>query len=120
MNSTNQIRLYSKSFPWSIDIRSTTPITCEDVWDAIYTALQEPIADSEWGLIIADKDRKIIIETAMSSRGGPDMHMKRVDWLGDRTMFKGLEQDDDFQKARLVPGTVSCSDTYLVKLGVPV
>jgi hypothetical protein len=120
MNSTTQIRLCSKFFPWSIDIKSTTPITCEDVWDAIYTALQEPLADSEWGLIISDKDRKFIIETAMSKREGPDMHMKRVDWLGDNTMFKGLEQDEDFQKARLFPGTVSCSDTYIVKLGMPV
>jgi hypothetical protein len=120
MNSTTQIRLFSKSFPWSIDIKSTTPITCEDVWEAIYTALQAPLADSEWGMIIGDKDRKVIIETAMGKREGPEMHMKRVDWLGDNTMFKGLEQDEDFQKARLFPGTVSCSDTYIVKLGIPV
>jgi hypothetical protein len=118
-NSSTHIRLYSKAFPWSIDIKSTTPITCEAVWDAIHAALQEPIVDSEWGLIVGDKDRKKIVETAASIREGADKQMKRIDWLGEHILFKGLEQDDEFQKARLQPGKPSCPDTYLVKLEKP-
>ena len=118
-NSATFIRLFSKDFPWSIEIKSPTPITCEGVWDAVHDALQQPIVDSEWALILFDNDRKKIIETARAKREGSDMSMKRIDWLGEQILFKGLEQDGEFQKARLLPGAVSCPDTYLVKLEKP-
>ena len=75
--------------------------------------------DSEWALILFDNDRKKIIETAMAKREGSDMRMKRIDWLGEQVLFKGLELDGEFQKKRLFPGTVSCPDTYLVKMDKP-
>jgi hypothetical protein len=120
-NSATHIRLFSKAFPWAIEIKSPSPITCEGVWDAVYVALQEPIADSEWGLIIADKDRKKTIETAAWKREDrdTDKRLKRIDWVGEETLFKGLEQDEEFQKARLLPGTTACTETYIIKLGKP-
>jgi hypothetical protein len=117
MNAATHICLYSKAFPWSIEIKSRDPVICENVWEAIHKALQEPIGDSEWGLIVGDKDRRKSIEAAMRKRG--DMCMRRVDYLGEQTLFQGLEQDDGFQKTRLFPGTASSLDTYLVKLGKP-
>jgi len=115
------LRLISKAFPWTIDIISQVPITCEAVWDALFTGLQEFIADSEWGLIVGDKKRRAAVEKAakkrMEAEHTTDKRLKRIDYLGDDTLFKGLEQDEDYQKLRLLPGEAPCPDTWIVTLG---
>lgn len=118
--STTHLRLVSKSFPWQIDIVSPTNITCEVVWDAIFAALQEPIADSEWGLIMTLKKPRETIENAVKKRlemdPGDDKRLKRIDFLGDATYFKGLERDDEYVKARTLPGSQGVPESWIVKL----
>ncbi|KAJ7646990.1 hypothetical protein FB45DRAFT_892012 [Roridomyces roridus] len=121
-SSAVHIRLISKSFPWSIDVMSNTPVTVEAIWDALYAALQQHIADSEWGILVNDKDRKYreAIEKATKRRvdaGDADSRLKRIDWLGAQTLFKGLEKVDGFQELRLLPGAEDCPETWVVKLG---
>lgn len=113
------MRLISKHFPWSIDIVTQTPITCEAVWDAMHAALQEHLADSEWGCIASDKRQKETIEKAAEKRqeSEPETRVKRIDWLGQNTVFKGLEKNEDFEKARLMPGSKPCPETWLIRLG---
>lgn len=112
-------RLISKAFPWTIDIISKNPITCEAVWDALYSALQEPVQDSEWGiLVVSDKKARGIIEKAAERRwqaGDDDKRLKRIDWLGEATMFKGLDKIDDFAKLRLLPGSEDCPETWVIR-----
>ncbi|KAH7925646.1 hypothetical protein BV22DRAFT_1064576 [Leucogyrophana mollusca] len=122
---TTEFRVISKAFPWTIDIKvpGTSIVTCGAIWDAMYAMLQEPIADSEWGLVIHDKARKEAIEKAAKARQDAskdgDKKLKRIDWLGDTTLFKGLEKDEDFEKKRLLPGTPAYSETWVVKFGKP-
>jgi hypothetical protein len=116
----SSMRLLSRSFPWTIDIVGGpgNPITCEAVWQALHAALQEPIADSEWGFALSDRGRKEDIEQAAKRRledGDTDRKLKRIDWLGDRTTFKGLDKDDDFAKRRLLPGSSPCAETWIVR-----
>ncbi|KAJ3773019.1 hypothetical protein FB446DRAFT_734620 [Lentinula raphanica] len=115
---TYHIRLISKSFPWSIEIKATTPITCEAVWDALHLALQQHIADSEWGLAVGEKKLRETIEKAAKKRAETDSDkaLKRIDWLGESTIFRGLEKIEDFQKMRLLPGVDPCSETWVVKM----
>lgn len=118
------LRLISKSFPWTIDIVSPQgPITCEAVWDALFAGLQETVVDSEWGLIVGDKKKREAIEKAAKKRieSGQlsDRRLIRVDFLGDGTFFKGLEQDDDYRKLRLLPGEKPFPETWIVKVGTP-
>ncbi|KAJ7745485.1 hypothetical protein DFH07DRAFT_18094 [Mycena maculata] len=120
-SSSAHIRLLSKAFPWSIEIMSSTPITCEAVWDALHTALQEHIVDSEWGIVIGDKRLRETIEKAAKKRveaeHDDDSRLKRIDWLGAQTIFKGLDRLEDFQELRLLPGADECAETWIVKLG---
>ncbi|KAF8828694.1 hypothetical protein HHX47_DHR3000278 [Lentinula edodes] len=115
---TYHIRLISKAFPWSIEIKSTTPITCAAVWDALHSALQENIADSEWGMLAGEKKLRETIEKAAKKRGQSDADkaLKRIDWLGDATIFRGLEKVEDFQKIRLLPGSDLVAETWVVKM----
>lgn len=97
----------------------SSPINCEAVWDALYSALQEYLADSEWGLIVGDTKRKEVIEKAAKKRQEKDgdRRLKRIDWLGEETFFRGLEKDDDFERQRLLPGSQQCVETWVVRFG---
>jgi len=46
-----------------------------------------------------------------------DKHLKRIDYLGEAALFKGLEKDDDYVKLRLLPGDKSIPETWVVKFG---
>ncbi|KAF8199793.1 hypothetical protein K438DRAFT_1822538 [Mycena galopus ATCC 62051] len=118
-SSSAHIRLISKAFPWTIDIVSKAPVTIEAVWDALHIGLQQPILDSEWGFIIGDKKLRESIEKAAKKRADSDNEpgLKRIDWLGGNTIFKGLDRIEDFAELRLLPGTEPCTETWVVKLG---
>jgi len=84
--------------------------------------LQEPIADSEWGIVCSlDNARRGTIEKAAKARMEKDKvkKLKRIDWLGDKTAFRGLEKDDEFAKNRLLPEATACPETWVVKFGKP-
>ena len=99
-----------------------TPInvTCEDVWESLYAALQQPIVDSEWGFIIKDTKQKEAMEAAMKKRiesdPNSDKRPKRIDYLGNVTLFRGLGRDEEFVKLRLMPHSLPCAETWVIKL----
>ncbi|KAK7473168.1 hypothetical protein VKT23_001267 [Stygiomarasmius scandens] len=114
------MRLVCKSFPWTIDIVSPqNPITVEAVWEAMYACLQEHLHDSEWGYLCQDKKQRETIEKAAEKRAKADGDkvLKRIDWLGESTVFKGLEKSEEFEKIRLFPGTTPVAETWVIKLG---
>jgi len=126
-----RLRIISKAFPWTIDIESSVPVTCEAVWEALYYGLQEPIVDSEWGLIIhlgrghilGGRRQKEIIEKATKKRleenKGDKVRLRRVDYLGEATVFKGLDKDDEFEELRRLPGGMACRDTWVASFDTP-
>lgn len=85
----------------------------------MYKNLQEPIRDSEWGFIIRDKNLRETVESAMKRRceanRNAERHAKRIDFLGDVTLFRGLEKDDELAKLRCMPGETQWQETWAVK-----
>lgn len=77
--------------------------------------LQDPIADSEWGLATLNKTLRETIERAANARKSKNKALKRVDWLGEKTVFVGLEKDEEFEKRRLLPGMTPCPETWVAK-----
>lgn len=120
---TRHLRLISKHFPWTIEIvvyDAQAVVTCQSVWDALYSAMQEEIVDSEWGFIAMDRKRREATERARRKRldmRDSDTRYKRVDYLGDMPIFKGLERDTDFEGNRVMKGVEPCAETWVVKLG---
>jgi len=116
------IRLISKDFPWSVDIQTKydEPVTCEDVWRSLHSLLQHPVADSEWGMVCMDKERAKKIEKAAKKRQetdkDKDKQLKRVDFLAESFIFRGLERDDEFINRRTAFFNGSCPETYVVKM----
>ncbi|KAI9571776.1 hypothetical protein HD554DRAFT_2016645 [Boletus coccyginus] len=120
---THDIHIISKAFPWSVDIRppAGSVVTCSAIFEALYAMLQEPIVDSEWGIVVNDKSKKETIEKAAKARQDKDKdaRLKRIDWLGETTAFKGLERDEEFEKKRSLPGTQARKETWVIKFGKP-
>lgn len=144
-SGTNEVRLISKSFPWTIDIFAPpyTAVTCEMVWDGVFQCLQHTIVDSEWGFIVTNEKRKreLVMKMAKRREGmsvpvgagnigavpGMDQVMmqqqqagakvyKRIDYLGDATVFRGLERDDELMQLRYMPDLKPVSETWVVKM----
>jgi len=70
-------------------------------------------------MILLDDDLRERIERAARKREEKDndKRLKRIDWLGDNTLFKGLEKDEPFEKLRLLPRAEACLETWVVRLG---
>lgn len=84
-------------FPWTINVKRESGITVADVLTEVAAQLDKEIADSEkW---IAKPERVAEAEAARKTNEGslgamkirPEGDaMRRVDWLGKRTRFRGL------------------------------
>jgi len=70
-------------------------------------------------MIVLDDDLREKIERAARKREEKDndKRLKRIDWLGDTTLFKGLEKDEEFERQRLLPCAQACPETWVVRFG---
>ncbi|KAG1890821.1 hypothetical protein F4604DRAFT_1672824 [Suillus subluteus] len=116
-----RIRIISKAFPWSISIQAPpgSVVTCNAVFRELHNQLQSYITDAEWAIVAVDKTRKKAIDKAANSRQEKDgvNRLKRIDWLGDTTVFEGLEKDEKFEKEICLRGSTSVTGTWVAKFG---
>ncbi|KAG2142154.1 hypothetical protein BD769DRAFT_1568898 [Suillus cothurnatus] len=114
---TFKILIVSKAFPWPIIIRAPvgSVVTCGTIFEELYKQLQRQVGGVEWAMVTVDKTRKEAIEKAAKSRQAKDKvnRLKRIDWLGDKTVFEGLERDKVFVKMRHLPGNASVAETWV-------
>ncbi|KAG2038368.1 hypothetical protein BDR03DRAFT_954583, partial [Suillus americanus] len=107
---TFKILIISKAFPWSIVIYAPTGsvVTCGTIFEELHKQLQRHVEGPEWAMLAVDKTRKEAVEKAARSRQEKDKinRLKRIDWLGDKSMFEGLERDKEFEKKRHLPGSM--------------
>lgn len=115
---STHIRLVSPSFPWSVDIHWHAGVTVNMVWEALHAVFQADIEDSEWGAAVVDRKLRGVIEKAAKKRieGGGAKRLRRIDWLGEAVMFRGLEKDEAFTKGRVLMGEKEHPETWVVKL----
>ncbi|KAG1827499.1 uncharacterized protein BJ212DRAFT_1256472 [Suillus subaureus] len=116
-----EIRIISKAFPWSIDIKAPAGyhVTCNSVFRALHDQLQNYITDVEWAIVAVDKTRKkAICEAAnLRQKKDKDNKLKRIDWLGDMTVFKGLEEDKEFENEICLRGQMTVTGTWVARFG---
>lgn len=119
INPVKNIRLICREFPWTIEIKGEW-VTCGLVWKKLHEALWMRITDGEWVLIAGDRGRKRTVMRAMAKRleerPDDDPVPLRIDYLGDTTIFKGLEKDAAYAEEVLMPGRETC-ETWAIRLG---
>lgn len=125
LHSTNppkHIVVTSKNFPWVIDIRRDTsgPLTCKEVWKGLHEQLQKPITTADWLHIARDKALKRSVSKAYEKRVKPHARstsppMLRIDYLGENTLFVGLEKDDAYVQGLGIPGAKHNQEVWVAK-----
>ncbi len=78
--------------PWPILIRNKYGVTVQDVLQWIHLNFQEYISDDEWNKW--PMYLRNMASTSYDKRQGID-GVKRIDYLGFHSMFRGLEVSDD-------------------------
>lgn len=92
-------------FPWPATVCSkhpALPVTVEDVLRLLYDNFQELITHNEFGCLTRQRvevmrhayRRRV---DALAGLAAPEEGFKRIDFLGDRHMFRGLEPAPDGQ-----------------------
>jgi len=118
--ATTAIKVVSKAFPWEIDVESAddnTPVTLEDLITAVHAALDKHITGSEWWIVTEDVRSKVSAQYSKNcdaSSSGEGRHrgqlekarskkegLRRIDWLLENFVMKGLEKDDQFLSTRI-------------------
>lgn len=114
---TTTMKIISKLFPWEVDVVSDgSPITVDDLITAIHETLQKHITGSEWWIVTDDVRARVseqYIKNCDATTLGTGRHkgevekpraksegLRRVDWLLDAFVMKGLEKDDTFAATR--------------------
>lgn len=99
----------SLSFPWRITVTNPRGILVEDVLRCIYQIFQENVSRHEYeswdpatreAADAACWRRSLPRNAAQRGQGREepderDVTLKRIDWLGERCMFRGLERDEE-------------------------
>ena len=110
-------RFVCRDFPWPVEIRDEW-VTCGVVWEKIYHTLQEYITETEWAM--ASDAQRHKIERAVRFReaesGNRDLKPRRIDWLGETTVFNGLQKDNRFVREVSIPGKKENMDTWVIRL----
>ncbi|KAF9218688.1 hypothetical protein BS17DRAFT_790881 [Gyrodon lividus] len=90
------------NFPWPIMVRNMQGITCADVFQAISSNFQEHVTTDEYNswtgrrreLTARAYHRRVRIPldwTRPDEVPGPNDGLRRIDYMGDKVMFRGLE-----------------------------
>ena len=97
----------AKTFPWAVEVHNPLGVGCEDVFRALSTNFRQRITREEWANLNEERqgrvanawkercrirDQRLAIRPQETVRWGAGADaLRRVDYLGDRVRFRGLE-----------------------------
>jgi hypothetical protein len=109
------LRIISPHVPWTVEVRNPDGVTCGDVCERLYAKFNELVARPEWETVPPEYKKEVTLaykKNRSTEPGYPGGMMgagiKRVDFLGERTMFGGAQIDDEFVKERVGSGLGVC------------
>jgi len=130
---TRAMYIVAEELPWAISIKRYNVITCQDVLDAIYKALREPIKRDEF-FAANPKKRHQITKISLTEARDPSSERQpvwneskdisrpadplRIDWLGALTDFRGLFIDDKVLHERCTWQIDDLQDAWVLDLGL--
>ena len=97
----------AKTFPWAVEVHNPLGVRCEDVFRALSTNFTQHITREEWAGLNEERqgrvanawkercrirDQRLAFGPRETVRWGAGADaLRRVDYLGDRVRFRGLE-----------------------------
>ncbi|KAL5639139.1 hypothetical protein ACGC1H_006602 [Rhizoctonia solani] len=121
MRGIRSIQLIVQGLPWSVHVRAgasrsrssksrsnSEQITVGDVIDSVYSALNKSLTRTDVRAATSDTKKRIARAAAAaeresqrgehSARTGKPSAARRIDYLGSRVWFLGLEKNDEFAR----------------------
>lgn len=88
------LRIVFDDCPWTIDVRGVAgaPVTPADVFRHLYLGLAQPMSNTEWSLADDTRRRAILKANLKRTRAAIVQDVRRVDWLGKRTLFSSMRR----------------------------
>ncbi|KAG8936027.1 hypothetical protein FRC02_004939 [Tulasnella sp. 418] len=132
--AANRMLIVCPDLPWSIEIkagsRNPQGVTVGEVMTGIAEALDKDLLYSEKFICKADKRKEVEESQKRNTEAGcgvagrrkEDDETKRVDWLGSRTMFRGITRPHTEEHHALVKQRVHERDlgqVWILELGEP-
>lgn len=108
------LRIISRYFSWFIDVKSRDPdigVTCGEVIDTLAKFFQRQAPQAEYNAC-SKAEQAQIAKAYHTNRsrsrdvpgGSLGQGLRRCDFLGDRTMYGGIEADQEYVRQRLQLG----------------
>ncbi|KIJ34302.1 hypothetical protein M422DRAFT_263616 [Sphaerobolus stellatus SS14] len=95
------MRIVCDRYKWIFDVKrpETGSLTLKVILEGIFNGLHEPLTEAEWKELSSGEKRNAHISRGIrlaydTTSFDVDSRMKRVDVIGERSMFSGLRLDD--------------------------
>ncbi|KAH8110618.1 hypothetical protein DFH11DRAFT_1514099 [Phellopilus nigrolimitatus] len=107
----SSLRIISRRFPWFVDVHARNPgigVTCGDAIDTLAAFFMTQTPGKEYE--VCSRADQMRISTAYHHNrsmadnvpgGRLGSGLRRCDWLGEQTMFDGIEADQEYVRERL-------------------
>jgi len=106
-----RMRLICRELPWRITVTNHKGVTVRDILETLYNELNQPMTEGEWW-IAQDEERERTLAAYKTNcsdemkdyKRKMDEGVKRIDWLGRKTMLAGVTRtpfDEPFIKSRI-------------------
>jgi len=103
-----RVQLISRHLPWTVVVENPNGVCIGDVLFRIRACLHKTIHKTEFEAVGQDYQAEILKAYQRNCSGLPGLPprqreegLKRVDWLGKRTVFAGIQKDDKLINARV-------------------
>jgi len=122
-----KIRLICRDLPWRVSVINPKGVTVHDIVKAVHSELHQPLTEGEWWIAQEDERERTLEaykancadEENREFKRKPEEGVKRVDWLGKKTMLIAVTRtpmDDSFIKARVVDPKAQ-EETWVLGMG---
>ncbi|KAG8901294.1 hypothetical protein FRB99_005409 [Tulasnella sp. 403] len=114
-----RIQLISRHFAWTIVVENPNGVRLVDVLYRIHSSLRKTVAKNEFDVVPPISQSEILrayqrnYSTSQLGRTRED-GLKRVDFLGKRTLFAGIQKDDSYINSR-VRDHATRSETFVLE-----
>lgn len=78
-------------FPWPIMVTNPCGVKCRDIFNAVWRTFQEPMSQDEINSLSKQRRKHSFLTYHSQGVGDRPKHLIRLDYLCQRTRFRGLE-----------------------------
>lgn len=111
-----RVQLVSRHLPWTIVVENPNGVSFGDVLFRIQESLHKTVSKQEFESVDGAAQAEVLKAYQRNCSGSRKREdgLKRVDWLGKRVLFAGIQKDDRYISKR-VADPFSRAETFVLE-----